>query len=124
MRIRAQAAVGKLTLFVFTVITALVVFVAYNVLPFYYYYFEIENQFQAAIRVASTEDDQAIREKLMYHIQKLQIPVEPDDLIIERMGGNHMRISLFWQEVFFITYQDKDYDIWTFDFHAEVEDDF
>ena len=121
---RQSAGVGKLTVFVFGTITAVVLFAGYNIFPFYYYYFEIENQFRAAIRVASTESDQVIRQKLMYHIKKMQLPVESDDLVIERLGGNRMRIYMAWTEVFYISYQGKEHDIWEFDFVADVEDKF
>ena len=89
-------------------------------MPFYYCYFELENQFASVIRVASTHTDQEIRQKLMYHIKKLEVPVDPEQLIIEREEGL-MRISLEYQEVFYLTFQDKDYDIYTFDFHAFSE---
>ncbi len=121
--IAGERGIGKLTIFVFGALTAAALYAAYNILPFYYCFYEISNQFEQIIRVASTEKDAEIRRRLMYHIKKLQLPVEPDDLKIER-DGRHMRISLPYQEVFYITIGDKDYDIHTFDFHAYAEGDF
>lgn len=119
---RASSAhgVGKLTLLVFGTIVGAGIYAAYHILPFYYCYFEITNQFEQAIKVASTYTDKEIRDKLVYHIKKLELPVEPDDLKIEREAGR-MRISLPYEEVFFITWQGKDYDIHTFQFHAYAE---
>lgn len=75
------------------------------------------------IRVASTHTDQELRQKLMYHIKKMEIPMEPEDLLMER-EGRHMRISLEYEETFYVTFQDKDYEIYTFPFHAYAEGDF
>lgn len=124
-RVRATSAsgIGKLTLLVFGIIVAIAVYAGYMILPFYYCYFEISNQFEQVIKVASTEDDKEIRRRLMYHIKKLELPVGPDDLKIERQG-RRMRISLPYQEVFYVTWQGKDYDIHTFDFHAYAEGEF
>ncbi len=116
--------VGRLTLIIFTALVGSILYLIYNIGPFFYYYYELLNQFQAHIRVASTYTDQEIRDKLLYHIKKLAIPIdEPDDLEISR-SGQMMTIRLKYQEVFYITWQDRDYDIYTFDFDAKVEDKF
>jgi hypothetical protein len=112
--------VGKLTLLVFGAIVGAGIYAAYHILPFYYCYFEITNQFEQAIKVASTYTDKEIRDKLLYHIKKLELPVEPEDLKIEREAGR-MRISLPYEEVFYVTWQGKDYDLHTFEFHAYAE---
>jgi hypothetical protein len=116
----AQSGVGRVTLIVFGVLTAAVIFCGYKILPFFYCYYEITNQFEQVIKVASTEDDKEIRKKLMYHIKKLELPVEPEDLRIEREVGK-MRISLPYDEIFYITWQGKDYDLYKFHFHAYAE---
>lgn len=119
-KLASQVGMGKLTALVFGAILAVAIFVGYNVLPFYYCYYEIQNQMDQAIKVASTYTDKELREKLWYHIKKLEIPVEEEDLKIERDSGV-MRISLPYQEIFYVTYKDKDYDIHTFNFHAYAE---
>ena len=115
-----QRGVGKITLLVFTVILAALIYSGYKILPFYYCFFEITNQFEQVIRVASEYSDKEIREKLWYHIKKLELPVEPDDLKIERQAGR-MRISMSYEEVFYVTWDGKDYDIYKFPFQAYAE---
>lgn len=122
-RSQSQLGVGKITLFVFGVILAVVIYSGYKILPFYYCYFEITNQFEQVIHVASEYSDKEIREKLWYHIKKLELPVEPDDLKIEREAGL-MRISLPYEEVFYVTWQGKDYDLYKFQFHAYAQGSF
>lgn len=119
-RWRRQQGISKLTLLVFGVLVAALVYSAYHILPFYYYYYELQSHFEHAIRVASTEKDSEIRKRLMYHIEKYGLPVNPEDLKIDR-SDRFMRISLKWQEVFYITWQGRDYDIHTFKFHAYAE---
>ncbi|MBN8548884.1 MAG: hypothetical protein J0M12_06180 [Deltaproteobacteria bacterium] len=115
-----QRGIGKITLLVFGTILAALVYSGYKILPFYYCYFEITNQFEQVIRVASEYNDREIREKLWYHIKKLELPVEPDDLKIQREAGK-MRISMPYEEIFYVTWQGKDYDIYKFEFQAYAE---
>jgi len=111
---------SKLTLVFFGTLTGVLVWAGYNIIPFYYYYYELQNQFDAAIRVASEYTDQEIRQKLMYHIKKMEIPAEDEDLKINRYD-NRMQISLDYAEEFYVTWKEKDYTIHTFPFHAEVD---
>lgn len=109
--------VGKITFLVFATLCSAVAYSAYQIIPFYYYYFDLKNQFKQMIKVASVDTDEEIRRKLMTFIKQYQIPVEPEDLRIER-SDNTMKISLKYQEVFYVTFQGKDYTIHTFDFDA------
>lgn len=117
-----QSGVSKLTTIFFGAIIAAALFTGYHVLPFYYYYFELQNQMESAVAVASTYSDKELREKLWYHVhRKMQIPgVKPEDIRIERNGGL-IRISLRYQEIFFLTWKGKDYDIYVFKFLAKAE---
>lgn len=109
--------VGKITFLVFSAIFGAIAYAAYQIIPFYYYYFDLKSQFKQVIKVASVDTDEEIRRKLMTFIKLYQIPVEPEDLRIER-SDNTMKISLKYQEVFYVTFQGKDYTIHTFDFDA------
>ena len=119
----AELGIGRLTLLVFGLIVAAGLYCAFQIFPFYYYYWELENQMSAAIRVASTETDYELRTKLLDHIRRTEIPAKKEDLKIIR-EAHHMRIELKYQEVFYITWQGKDYDIKVFPFHARAEGDF
>ncbi|MCB0353222.1 MAG: DUF4845 domain-containing protein [Bdellovibrionales bacterium] len=117
---RREAGLSKWTVLVFGLLTVSVLFVAYHVLPFYYYYYELLNQINSLAEVASSNTDQEIRNKLYYHIKKMKIPVEKDEISIARYD-NRIQISVEYDEVFYITFRDKDYDIHTFHFQAYVD---
>lgn len=122
-RRNAERGISRITVIVFGILFAIAAYCGFQVGPFYYYAAELENQFKAAIDVASVHTDQEIRQKIMYHVKKLEIPCDPDDLIIER-DFDTMRVSLEYSEVFFITFRDKDYEIHTFHFDLDVREKF
>jgi hypothetical protein len=116
---------GLLTVAVFGTLLAVVLFSAYNILPFYYYYFELSHQMEAVIRVAETSNNEELRNKLTYHIRKMEIPVGDDEelrraLIIERENGK-IRVSLSYEEVFYITFDGRDRTLMRFPFTAQAE---
>ena len=108
---------SKLTTFVFLTIFGVAFFCAYKIVPFYYYFFEIQNQMEQVIRVASTENDKEIRKKLEYHIKANELPVKMEDLKIVREGRT-IKVSLKYSEIFYITFRAKDYDLYEFKFNA------
>ena len=118
-RSRGSSELGAswLTISVFLVIIGSIVFCAYKIIPFYYYYFEMQNQMEQIIQIAGTETDQEIRKKLEYHMKSLQLPVKPDALKIAREGKT-IKVSLHYTEVFYIHFNGKDYDLHEFKFHA------
>lgn len=118
-----EVGLSKITFAVFAVIIAAALYSGYHIGQFFYVFYEIKNHMATVIRVASDNTDEEVRAKLWYHIQKLKIPVEPEDLHIEREDRT-MRISLEWEETFYVTWQDKDYDIHTFHFLAYEEGQF
>ncbi|MCO6429550.1 MAG: hypothetical protein J5J00_01725 [Deltaproteobacteria bacterium] len=117
--LRLQRGIGKLTFLVFGTITFVALYCAYHILPFYYYYYELVNQFESHARVAQTFTDKELRYKLWNLIKYMNIPCNPEDLKIERNNG-FINISLSYKEIFYLTYQGQDYDIHTFDFHARA----
>ena len=116
-----QAGVGKLTLGVFGLIIFVVLYVAYHVLPFYYYFYELQGNMDRMVTVASVENDKTIRQRLLYQIHWMQIPARDEDLILERIDARRIKISLKYKEVFFIRWGEKDYVIREFPFHAYAE---
>ena len=123
--IAGQKGIGKLTFLVFAAIIGVVIYTAYQILPFYYYFYELRNQMESVIRVAGSDTDEEIRVKLNYHIRKMELPVGDDQelrqaLRIEREGGV-MHISLPYEEVFYITWNNKDYEIKRFKFLAQAK---
>ncbi len=115
-----ERGIGKLTFLVFAAVLGAAIYSGYIVFPFYYNYFEIQNQMDQVVRVAATYSDQELREKLNYHIKHMKLPVEPEDLRLFRQDGE-IKISLEWDEVFYINWRDKEYTIEEFHFHAHSE---
>lgn len=115
---------GKLSAFFLLAVFGVAVWLGFKILPFYYYYYELVNQFESHIRVASTNTDKEIRDKLMYHIKKLEIPIDkPEDLVIQRIN-KRMIISLPYQEVLYVEWGEKTYDLHVFKFVAYAEGEF
>lgn len=117
----SQAGLGKFTLIVFGLITFVVVYVAYHVMPFYYYFYELQGNMDRMVTVASVENDKTLRQRLLYQIHWMQIPARDEDLILERLDPNRIKVSLKYKEVFFIRWGGKDYIIREFPFHAHAE---
>jgi hypothetical protein len=120
---RSSRGASKLTLLVFGLILWALGYAAYHIVPFFYYYYDLKNQFKQVIKVAALESDEEIRRKLMTFIKQYQIPVDPEDLRIERLDDT-MRISLKYQEIFYVTFREKDYTLHTFDFDATTQGKF
>ncbi len=120
---RTERGLGKLTILVFGTIAAVVGYCAYHIIPFFYYFYELRSHMEQVIKVADVENDTEIRRRLMYHIKKYELPAEPESLVIER-DGRHMKISLPYDEIFYVTWQGKDYDLYVFHFHAYAEGNF
>lgn len=120
MKSRGDRGASKLTLLVFGVVAAVILYCGFRIVPFYYYFYEIQNQMDQVVRVATTYSDSEIRSKLMSHIKKLELPVDEKDLKISRTR-EQIFISLEYSEVFYITFRGKDYDLHTFDFFAHSE---
>ena len=118
-RLRGESGISKITLAVFGTIFGVAFFAIYNILPFYYYYFEIQNQAEAMARVAQEYKDKEIRLRLEKAMSDYQIPAEPEDLKIQRMDGM-IEISLEYEEILSVGFEDRYWDIHVFPFHVYV----
>jgi len=116
---RRQGA-AKITLMVFGTILAVAIFCAYHILPFYYYYFELQEHFHSLVRVASVHTDQELRVKIRDYLRRMDIPAVVDDVKIERAAGRIL-IELRYEEVFFVTFRGEEHDLHTFKFHVKAE---
>ncbi len=111
--------VGKLTILVFGTIIAVTLYTAYRVVPFFYYFYEMQTQVHAVSRVASELTDDEIRKRLLERIKELGIPAKPEALVLNRYE-NKLRVMLKYEEEFFITYDGKDHTIRVFPFKIDV----
>src|SRR6185312_1775597 len=118
-----ESGIGRLTAIVFGTLLAAVVYTAYCVLPFFYDYFELQNQMSALVAVSESMDDAHLRRRLGGVIKEFDIPADPKDIVIDRRD-HWISFSLAYDEVFYISFGDKDYDLYTFHFVAEGEGPF
>ena len=119
MRAKATGA-SKITIIVFLGIFGASVWLGYHVLNFYYCYYDLVNEMEAIGGLALTESDEKIRNHLVRKMRSLQIPADPDKLVITR-NNNKIRMTLKYREVLSFSFQGKDYDLRKFDFNADVE---
>jgi len=112
---RSQAAVA---LGVF--LAAAVGFVVYEVLPFYYYYYDLKSQMQRAIASAAVETDEEIRRSLMAVVKRHGIVCGERDLQVARTG-DAIKISLQYKEPLTLPLFQRDVSLHDFEFNAEAE---
>lgn len=117
---RAQAGIGKLTLLVFGGLLAALLYSAYQILPFYYGYFEMHNQMLSIIPKADTLKDVEIRRRLLRFIKELDIPADERQLILDRRD-HRLRLRLSYEEEFYIPWGERDIVIQEFPFSIDVE---
>jgi cell division protein FtsL len=119
---KSEMGFGSLGSLFFVFIILLVVFVASQVIPFYYSYYEINGLMQAQANISSELSDRDIRRNITQEIKKLNLPVNPEeDLKINRTNGGIV-IDLYYQEVLYVDFGNGyDYDLWTFTFNPRGE---
>jgi hypothetical protein len=115
-----QEGLSKITVLVFLPLLVLSIYCSYHIIPFYYDYYELQNQMDSLVRVSSMNTDQEIRDKLAAHLKRTNLPVTIEDFKFERYGES-MRISVSYDEIFFISFQGEDIELYTFHFDAIAE---
>ena len=119
----SQLGASRITLIVFGALFGAIAFAVYNIAPFYYYYFELHNQMSAIIPRGDILKDEEIRKRLAKVIKDLDIPAEPQDMIIDRRD-RHIKLSISYTEVFYIKLGKRVIDIRDFPFSVQVEGEF
>lgn len=89
-----------------------------QVLPFYYYYYELQGLMEAQVRVASDKTEEEIRTNLMRRIEELEIPVRDESSILILKNGKEIYLELDYTEILWFSLGDKDYTIHEFEFLA------
>lgn len=96
-------------------------FTAYNVLPFYYCYYELRGEMDAKAVSARELSDKEITEGINQVIRKNNIPADIEKLQINRFDDKIV-ISIAYEEVFYVDFgHGYDFDIWYFSFNPKVE---
>jgi len=120
-KVRSVAGLSRLGVLIFALLIVSTVFVCYQVFPFYYYYWEIEGLMQSQAAKAYDFSDSEIRQNIMERVRKLEIPLDDeDDLQINRFDGKIV-IDMKYDEVLFLDWGDKSYDLHVFHFNPHVE---
>jgi hypothetical protein len=101
-----------------TLICTCLIYVAWHVLPFYYYFYELQGLMEAQVRVSSDKTEEEIRQNLMLKIKELEIPVTDEHDILLLRSAKDIYLELDYTEVLWFSFLDKDYKIHEFDFHA------
>lgn len=119
---KSEMGFGSLGGLLFVLFGLIAVFLASQVIPFYYSYYEIQGLMQAQADVSSELNDRDIRQNITQEIKKLNIPVNPEEeLKINRLNDGII-IDLYYQEVLYVDFGNGyDYDLWTFTFNPRGE---
>jgi hypothetical protein len=115
---RGASNLGILTTILFLLAA---IFVGFQSAPFYYSYYELKGLMQAQADKAGEFTDGQISENIRKAIKKLNIPVDSEELKINRYAGKVV-IEIEYSEVLFIDFGGGyDYDLWEFEFKPRAE---
>jgi hypothetical protein len=102
------------------VLTALVLFVGYKVVPFYYYYYDIKSNCAQVLQNAAVLSDEELRQEWLEVIRAHGIEKEPRDIGIQRIGGR-VKMWLNYQEPLDVSLVGRSFTLYTFDFTPAAE---
>lgn len=112
---------SRLGYLILILIVVSAVFAGNQIFPFYYYYYELLGFMEAQADKATVFTDAEIRTTLSKKIKELEIPIDdPEELKINRFNGKIV-IDLKYEEVFYLEFGDKVYDLYVFKFNPHVE---
>ena len=101
-------------------LTALVLFLGYKVVPFYYYYFDIKSNCAQVLQNAAVWSDEELRREWLEVIRAHGIEREPRDIGIQRIGGR-VKMWLHYQEPLEVSLLGRSFILYTFDFTPSAE---
>lgn len=117
-----EQGVSRLALIVISIVVGVLIFVGWNVLPFYYYHQELLGLAEFQAKKAAILSDRKIRQNLTYRIKELGLPLDDEsDLQINRFSGKII-IHYEYEEVFWVNLGEwGEHELWVFPFvvHAE-----
>jgi hypothetical protein len=99
---------------------ALLVFVGYKLVPFYYYYFDIKSNCSQVLQNADVRSDEELRREWLEVIRNHGIEKEPRDIGIQRIGGR-IKMWLNYQEELDVSLLGHHLTLYTFDFTPSAE---
>lgn len=99
---------------------AILLFVGYKVVPFYYYYFDIKSNCAQVLQNADVRSDEELRREWLEVIRSHGIEKEPRDIGIQRIGGR-IKMWLNYQEELDVSLLGHHVTLYTFDFIPSAE---
>lgn len=99
---------------------AIVVFLGYKIIPFYYYYFDLKSNAAQVIKNAAVESDDEIRRSLFEVVKRNGVSVDPREIRIQRNGGR-IRIWMSYKEVLDVAVFGRTVELYTFEFVPSAE---
>lgn len=117
---RNEKGIGKFTVLFFGAVISGGFYLAYQILPFYYYYYELQTHFQQIARVGSAETTKSIRRKLGDHMKWMQIPADAEDIQINK-SQTEIQLELEYTEYFDVPFLDE---TWEFPFYVYANEIF
>lgn len=116
-----QGGASRIGMLLMVLFLLVFIFVGFQSAPFYYSYYELKGLMQAQADRAEELNDGKIVENITNAIKKLNIPVSPEELRINRYSGKIV-IEIQYSEVLFIDFGGGyDYDLWEFEFNPRAE---
>ena len=101
-------------------LTAVVLFLGYKVVPFYYYYFDIKSKCAQVLRNATVRSDEELRREWLEVVRSHGIEKEPRDIGIQRIGGR-VKMWLNYQEPLDVSLMGRSFTLYSFDFTPAAE---
>jgi hypothetical protein len=97
----------------------LLVGIAYQVIPWYYYYFDLRNQIAAVMRNGAIESDEELKGKMAAVVATAGISSRPRDIVIER-SADAIRARLLYTESCSVTVMGRTIELFSMDFNLSV----
>ena len=101
-------------------LAALVLFLGYKVVPFYYYYFDIKNNCAQVLRNAAVRSDEELRREWLEVIRGHGIEKDARDIGIQRIGGR-VKMWLNYQEPLDVALFGRSFTLYSFDFTPSAD---
>lgn len=117
-----QIGATKLSTLFFAIVFGVTVYFGFQVLPYFYNYFAIENEMAAQARKASINSPEKIRKYLLKKIRQMKIPMENESDLKLYFEGENVRIELDYTEYMYFEWDDEIYDLYEFNFEARANE--
>lgn len=128
MNRHAQSGMSRIVALFWIIVFALGIYAAFQAIPFFYYQEEIEGLMQSQAEKAQVFTDFEIRKNIMARVKELDMPIDDDNLQINRFQGK-ITIETEYDDTLFLDFsflpflpEDwRELEVYTFHFHPFAE---